>query len=346
MAVTRSIVAECCFVDVAQGSANIILLGERRAIIIDCGPRQAFAPIRVLEYYGVETITALIVTHNDMDHCGGAELLLSRYRDAIDRVYFLEDRPSRKNFFLARVRQEIEREALDREQVRRLESDDVIYRDDQTGLVLQVMFPAMLDNIDALQSAVPNATSGVLHLRYGSRGVLFPGDVDEGGLRVLSNDGATPVECDVVAVPHHGGRLTTKDGPEAYQRIYEHSIRCKIAIVSIGSSNQHKHPLRDHVAGLRRAGVTVICTQITPRCCDNLEGLRPGVSRSALPGASSAAKQLTQAYRSKHVACAGSIMLAIGLDGVVVQGLTQHQTSVGRLERDGSGHPLCRAAIT
>jgi competence protein ComEC len=346
MPTTQKIVAECCFVDVSQGSANVILLGDRRAIVIDCGPRSAGRVlVRILDYFGVESIAALVVTHNDADHCEGAELLLSQYAHAIGTVYFLDDRPSSRNWFLPRVRQELERGKLAKNQVRRLEADTDVYRDEAKALALQVLFPQMLDNIDGRESGRPNATSGVLKLRCQSRSVVFSGDLGYAELRTLSEDGAAPIECDVLAVPHHGARLTRRGDSQAHRRVYEQYLRCKTAVVSVGSSNQHHHPSQHHITALRAAGAQVLCTQVTEGCCDDLERLRRGVYRSSLPGASVTTKRLTTAGRSKLVACAGTILVEIGPDVVHVQGLEEHQRRVDQLVDTAGAHPLCRGPV-
>jgi beta-lactamase superfamily II metal-dependent hydrolase len=88
---SRHTVGECYFLDVGQGSSNVILLGNRRAIVIDCGPA-AHVPLRLLHRY-VDQIVALVVSHNDSDHHGGAAGIVAAYPRAIDQVYFLQDRP-------------------------------------------------------------------------------------------------------------------------------------------------------------------------------------------------------------------------------------------------------------
>ena len=60
-------ICECWFLDVGQGTSNVILLGGGRAIVIDCGPRGSRETLAVLTRY-VDTIEALIISHNDADH--------------------------------------------------------------------------------------------------------------------------------------------------------------------------------------------------------------------------------------------------------------------------------------
>lgn len=101
------IVAECCFLDVGQGTCSVILLGDNQAIIVDCGPR-GFTPVRALQHFGVREIVALIVSHNDADHYGGTAQLIQSFPKQIRHIYFLEDRPARKTPLLPLIRHELE----------------------------------------------------------------------------------------------------------------------------------------------------------------------------------------------------------------------------------------------
>ena len=64
---------------------------RRRGIVIDCGV-SGRVPLLLLRRY-VDQIVALIVSHNDKDHHGGASDIIAAYPNAIDHVYFLQDRP-------------------------------------------------------------------------------------------------------------------------------------------------------------------------------------------------------------------------------------------------------------
>jgi len=87
--------ARCCILDVGQGSSQVILLGEGRAIVLDGGP-SASVPLGSLKDRGVNTLEALIISHNDYDHDKGACEVLINYKDALKRLLFLEDRPIQK----------------------------------------------------------------------------------------------------------------------------------------------------------------------------------------------------------------------------------------------------------
>ena len=79
---------EVFFVDVAQGTCHVILLGGRRAIVIDCGcvQRKDQFILKFLHRMNVEFIERLIVSHSHNDHSGGAVAVLGDY--AGDFVFF------------------------------------------------------------------------------------------------------------------------------------------------------------------------------------------------------------------------------------------------------------------
>jgi glyoxylase-like metal-dependent hydrolase (beta-lactamase superfamily II) len=82
---------EVCFVDVGQGSSNLILLGRKRAIVIDAGGRHSGTVIRLLQHFQIESLARLIVTHNYDDHSRGAANLLTAYSWRIEEVWCLHD---------------------------------------------------------------------------------------------------------------------------------------------------------------------------------------------------------------------------------------------------------------
>lgn len=58
---------EIFFLDVGQASCSIILLGGKRAIVIDAGAGKGSLPLRFLKRFGIETIAALVITHSHAD---------------------------------------------------------------------------------------------------------------------------------------------------------------------------------------------------------------------------------------------------------------------------------------
>ena len=65
---------EVYFLDVGQGTCNLLLLGGQQAVVIDGGGRGSRTLLQALERFRVSHIVRLIVSHNDADHTGGTAL--------------------------------------------------------------------------------------------------------------------------------------------------------------------------------------------------------------------------------------------------------------------------------
>jgi competence protein ComEC len=344
---TTTIHAECCFADVGQGTCNIILLGANRAIVIDCG-RRGITPVRLLRHFRVRELVALIVSHNDNDHCGGALDIIVAYPRAIRQVLFLEDRPARENRFYGVIKSEVECGNIPQPQ--RLEasspSGSCLWQEPERSLSLHVLFPWFGANIAANEAGGRNETSALMALNCGRRRVVFPGDLQLSGWRALRQQQGAPVRCNVLAAPHHCGDLARgQEVSGVHTWIYTQAVRCDTAIVSVGSSNPHGHPAPEHLRAILQTGASVLCTQITPRCHEDLEAVRAAILARALPGSSSNQKRTaTASGRSRDVGCAGTVMVEIGPETVNVQRLPEHRAAMMELVTTPGWHPLCRSA--
>jgi competence protein ComEC len=334
---------EAYFLDVSQGTSNVLLLGNRRAIVIDCG-KQARTLLQLLKHLQVEHLTRLVISHNDNDHAGGAPDLLIAYRKQIDQVCFLQDRPLERTTFWQRLKQERDAGHLVQGQVTRLECDHEprsLYRDDAQGLDLKIYAPTFDENLRAQDARNTNATSAVLILCRGRSKVVFPGDSVINQWRRIRQMSGGVVVCEILAVPHHAGIIWPHE--RELDWLYSEGVRPKFAVVSVGTSNTHHHPRREVIHALVRAGAKVLCTQITDQCCDRLESLRPGILPLVLPGQSRPDSKQTRSGKSRDMACAGTVMAEVHPDRVVIQRLENHQDAVNRLSQTAGGHPLCRS---
>lgn len=168
---------EVCFVDVGQGTSNVVLLGGRRAVVIDCGGAQAETVLAVLHRFGIDTLTRLVVSHSHDDHSRGAAAVLTAFQGRIDEVWMLDDVRRPESLFWQRVREELQAGRLDRRQIRLLVREDrprQIYRDDR--VLLSLIAPDCVTNFRAVDDRNPNFTSAVLVLKRGDRQVVFAGD--------------------------------------------------------------------------------------------------------------------------------------------------------------------------
>ena len=350
----RDTVAECYFLDVGQGTSNVILFGDRRAMVIDCSS-YARIPLTLLRRY-VDRIVALVVSHNDRDHHGGAAGIVAAYPRAIDRVYFLQDRPVEQIGLYAVVQDALQRGLMLNPPIRleRQEEPRVLFEDGDADLSLELMFPTFIDNLEAQAVGSPNATSGVLALLCGRRKIVFSGDSTLADWQLIQRRLASPVSCDVLTVPHHGGNIVTRrqrqETPRQYEArvrseldwLYARAVHCRQAVISVSTSNQYRHPNQLAVAALRKSLTTTLCTQVTRQCHDDLESLRPGVIRPPAPSRSTGRPDFTGRGHSRNVACAGTVICEVGPRQVRIRDLDVHQQAVDRIAAQPVGHPLCR----
>jgi glyoxylase-like metal-dependent hydrolase (beta-lactamase superfamily II) len=348
----------CFFLDIGQGTSQVLYFGEGRGIVIDGGP-SGEVPLLLLDRY-VDTIHALIVSHNDADHHRGAFQILERSMGTLEDVYFLEDRPFDRIGLYELAERRLRAGSIRR--VIRLERSDrshVLYEDPQKDLTLDLLYPEFLDNLAGREQNDPNATSAVLALHCGTSRVLFPGDSKIETWRRIRRRLGGPVRCDVSAVPHHGGVVWDQVGEERdpggdsprgvtdqLRWLYREAIVCKYAIISTGTHNRYGHPRPEVVRAIREAGgrhSSVLCTQLTPNCCNQslLEDFESGI----IPLNSLSASYLDGIKRGKDVqsiACAGTVLVRIGPDCVAIDPLEQHQARITALQGIPDWHPLCR----
>ena len=340
---------ECWFLDVGQGTSNVILLGEKKAIVIDCGPRTSHVPLQLLKRH-VDTIEVLIVTHNDRDHDGGVAEIIQNYPKSINNIYFLQDRPANqiRTWTLAKHELEIGNLLSPPKRLEVANEPQIIYSAPQSNIELRLLYPSYSDTLDSEQSGVrrPNRSSGILCLFCGSRSVVFSGDSTIESWECVAERLSTylPLSCDIIAVPHHGGRISATPSQEqqALRRLYSEIVNPKIAIISVGSCNRDEHPSSLVISTLKEFKTSILCTQITPKCSDDLESIRPGIIMPPSPSRSTDRKSQTQSGLSRDVGCAGSIVSEISPDELRISSWGSHRRAITDQLDSPTFHPLCK----
>jgi beta-lactamase superfamily II metal-dependent hydrolase len=287
------------------------------------------------------------LSHNDEDHDHNAPAILTQYRKAINKVFFLQDRRVEEMKRTLAVLKEAEEGDYPAPQ--RLEADSgaprVVFSED--GITLAVMYPDLMANVMAQDSAKgrPNQTSVILRLTCGGRRIVFAGDATIEAWDYLSSKMTCekPLSCDIITIPHHGGSVTSDSSKEdsAQGRLYSKIVRPEYGIASVGTNNQHQHPSEASIAALQKAGVKVLCTQMTQKCCDDLEAIRRVRSIVTRPARSRADSTRRRAGKSKHVACYGSIVAEVSSGQVRISGLKRWQKDFETFGGLTGFHPLC-----
>nr|CTQ96189.1 ComEC/Rec2-related protein [Kibdelosporangium sp. MJ126-NF4] len=229
--------------DVGQGDAVVLATADPgRAVLVDTGPDPG-AVAGCLDRLGVSRIPLVILTHLHADHVGGLSAVLDEHTVGAVAVgsgrlpvWAWQDVRSQA------ARSDVPLMWLTAGQ-----------RMDWPGLRIEVLGPHHPDTRQEGEASGTEINNGSLVLRATTGGgrILLTGDVElEAQTDLL--DRHTDLSADVLKVPHHGSRYTTKEFLDA--------IRPRIAMISVGAGNRYGHPNPTTVARLTTTGTTVLRT--------------------------------------------------------------------------------------
>jgi competence protein ComEC len=221
------------FLDVGQGDS--VLLETRRArVLVDQGPPEADVAGQLADM-GVRSLSALVLTHPQRDHVGGAADVIRRVRVAQVLDPGLEAAGPEHEEALAAAR-----------------ARDVPVRVVRTGssfrvgrLVLRVLWPTDAGG----RTEDPNANAVVLTASYGATDVFLPADAESDVTARLPL-----VAVEILKVAHHGS-----EDPGLASELRD--LRPRIAVISCGRGNEYGHPRSETLTALARSpGLTVYRT--------------------------------------------------------------------------------------
>lgn len=323
---------QCYFLDVGQGTANVVLLSGRRALVLDAGPIKKASPVhRLLKKYA-GTIECVLLSHHDKDHILGWEQIAADFQKNIGAVWCVPDanpEEGRRIDITMKLSNEGKIPRPSPAMVDSLKVKKTIWKDSQSPLQLDVYYPDLQGVHEAIKAGNKNGCSVVAALGYNNEVILFPGDCQINAWRRLRDESPhLPLQAKVVNVPHHGG--LPGGTPDELTWLYKQAVQSRVAVVSAGSANDEGHPTREVITALRDAGVRIMCTQITPACQATLEPLRPGVIP---PLAEFSASTITPSFtstaqRSRNVGCAGTVRASLGENAIQVLRQSEHLAAV------------------
>lgn len=210
--------------DVGQGSAVLVETRNHR-LLYDAGPVSftgADAGKKVILPYlkmrGIHTLDALVISHGDKDHAGGAASLLTDSSMTV-RTLYSSLRPDDP--------------LLELSQSRHLCLDGQAWEWD--GVRFEMMGPSALMYLSPYESKESNALSCVLKVTAGSHSLLLPGDItvrEEAGLLARRRKA---LNADILLAPHHGSN-TSSSWP------FLAAVSPAVAIFQSGYLNRYGHP--------------------------------------------------------------------------------------------------------
>ncbi len=219
---------ELTMLDVGQGLA-VVVRTEAHVLVYDAGPafptgRDAgeLAVLPYLRARGVRQLDALVISHGDLDHRGGANSVLAGV--PVARVVA---GPSVGNLARGQTRcQRGQRWTWD-------------------GVEFELLHPAPSIR------ASDNDSSCVLLVRSSAGSALLAGDVEAIAESAIVDGGLSPATA--VVVPHHGSRTSST-------ATFVDAARPALALVSAGYRNRWGLPRHEVVERWRAAGARVLTT--------------------------------------------------------------------------------------
>ena len=207
--------------DVGEGMA-ILLQSGRAAVLVDAG-RAPFDAWRELAGARVRRLDALVITHPDADHTGGAAILLERLR--VGSVCYPRALGGRAEILgLRRLARRSGVEEIPLEKGSRVSL---------AGVDCRVLWPP------PVVAGLDNDASLVARLKIGNLGVLITGDLEAPGERQLLAS-REELGAAVLQLPHHGSRTSSTSE-------FLLAVRPVVAVAATGARPRFPYPDREVV---------------------------------------------------------------------------------------------------
>lgn len=298
--------------DVGHGN-SAVLVDDKGVVVIDAGPGTAL--LEFLTKEGITKIDVLLISHADKDHIKGV-ISLRESEISLGIVQLNTDSQKGTDIWGDMVSE------LDLENKKRKVQLNVGLTTNDTGKFdkgkihieilaptpyLALKGPGSTDRVG--RTLTSNSVSAVVRLtKNGSPFVLLSGDIDYTGLLNLLEDNTNPI-APIVVFPHHGGKTGKDAESDTFTKKFCEAIKPEVVIFSNGRG-VHATPRKEIAQTIRKVlpNTRIMCTQLSENCSVELR----------IKDVSHLTAKFAQG-REKGKCCAGSIMLDLSKDKVVIQ---------------------------
>jgi competence protein ComEC len=224
--------------DVGQGVATVVRTANH-VLLYDTGPAfgpQADSGNRVIVPYlratGVTRLDGLVVSHDDVDHWGGAASVLQ----AVPVEWLLTSLPDPDPLLFQAD------SAVRCRAGQQWEWDDVRF---------EILHPSPGSYDD--RSVKDNDRSCVLMVTAPGGRVLLPGDIEKRAEAALTDQHGAALAADILLAPHQGSKTSSTAA-------FVQAIQPRLVIFPVGYRNRFKHPHEEVVARYEALGSRVFRT--------------------------------------------------------------------------------------
>ncbi len=219
---------EIRFFDVGQGDSIFIKTPENHQILIDTGPDNKVLEqlLNAMPFFD-RSIDLLILTHNDLDHIGGALDILKRYE--VDYI-FLNGVSAGSPIYLKLIS---ELEKLNKSAISKIIipfAGEKYYFGD---VKMEVLYP--FSSLLGETGHNANDSSIVVQIEYEGKKILLAGDISEEIEKILIKKYGSRLQSYIFKANHHGSKSSNNLG-------FLQVVLPEIVVIQAGKENRFNHP--------------------------------------------------------------------------------------------------------
>ena len=254
-------VARITALDIGQG-LSVLVETHGHTLLYDTGPRLSETTdaggriiVPILRAAGVRALDTLIISHQDLDHSGGALSILGVV-------------PARMLWSSLGIDHPIVLAGAAQGTAWRCAAG-------QSWTFDEVRFDVLHPPLDqyAVDGIKTNDRSCVLRIAAGGHVALITGDIEARSELLLVQTAADALRAHVLIVPHHGSRTSSTSGFIA-------AVDPRIAVITAGYRNRFNHPRPDVVERYTRRDVQVVRTDRDGAITFTLDASAPPLARA------------------------------------------------------------------
>ncbi|HIO97820.1 MAG TPA: DNA internalization-related competence protein ComEC/Rec2 [Leucothrix sp.] len=230
---------EFVLLDAGQGMASVIHT-KNHTLVYDVGTRMSksfdmgkLVVVPYLKNKRVQKVDTLVLSHNDIDHTGGANFLLKTVQ--IDTIIGSKIKKFNQ---------------------RKINTCSAGMRWQWDGVDFEVLSPLLKLSADPNQKDTKapvsdNNLSCVIRVSNGKHSLLLTGDIEKRVEKNLISELGDKLKSSVISVPHHGSKTSSS-------RAFLNLVSPKLALIPTGYKNRFGHPKPSILTRYESLGVKVM----------------------------------------------------------------------------------------